>query len=229
MSLRISSSEPPMQASKWLKSQVLIDDDEMVSLFTALGNFEIYLIGCLTPRDAGVVTQAEFLQKYKEYVSFLKEGAIPDEVAIRHLFSSIFTCSSDHLFAMPIGEDQQLIRISKPVIQLQAHRLDYSNADGKFYSMTFGVESISWGIQFSYPQLYEDPLTHQIDKVGLEAKFPNTLLFQRLQRWVRNHTIPTPFEVQGKQINVPVRLGKHCLPWINRHPQLIKKKIQVKR
>lgn len=226
--LRINPSELPMQASKWLKSQVLIDAEEMASLFSALGSFEIFQIACVTPLGHGSISKEEFLRIYQNYVESLKEGKLPDEAATRYIFSSVFTVAADHLFAIPVGDTQQLIRIAKPVVQLQKHRLDYSNVDGKFYSMSFGIDSISWGIQFSFPQLYEEPHTHTVHKVGLTSQFPNSLLFQMIQRWIRNNTIPTPFEVQGKQINVPVRLGRNCLSWINQHPQLIKKNIQIK-
>jgi hypothetical protein len=58
-------------------------------------------------------------------------------------------------------------------------------------------------------------------------QFPNTTLFKRLQQWVRSHTIATPFEVEGKKINVPIRIGKRCLNWIHVHPQLRAKGIRV--
>jgi hypothetical protein len=48
-----------------------------------------------------------------------------------------------------------------------------------------------------------------------------------MQQWVRSHTIATPFEVEGKKVNVPIRLGKECLSRINSHPQLQAKGLRV--
>lgn len=227
--LRIATveSEPPMEASKWLKLQVLVENLEMSSLFDALGHFEIYLTGIITKFGEGQIAKPEFLNNYRYYIESLKNGEIPDESVYKPYFSAIFTVSSDILFSLPMPEGRQLIRASKPVIQLQAHSMDYSVHDGKFRPMVFGLDSILWGIQFSYPQLYLDPKTKEVHQVADNEMFPNTRLFRALQRWVRQETIPTPFQVGQEKVNVPMRLGKQCLGWINRHPQLVHKKLQV--
>ena len=159
-------------------------------------------------------------------ISGFKEGFL-DEVLYRQTFSSVFTVSSDSVYALPVGTDRRLIRVSRPVIQLQSHALDYSPHDEKFRAMVFGIDSVLWGIQFSYPQLFLDSRTKEAKAVVENGEFPNTRFFHTLQRWIRHHTIPTPFFVEGKRINVPIRLGKECLSWINNHPQLIKKNIKV--
>jgi hypothetical protein len=228
-SLRIISVAPkvPMEASKWLDCQVLVDADEMRTLFAALEPFYIYQSSSVMPLGEGGVSHAEFLKCYSDYVSPLQNGQLPEESAYRSLFSSVFTVIPEALYAVAVGNEQQVIRISQPVVQLQAHRMDYSPADGKFHSMTFGVDSIVWGMQFSYPQLFRDPTTKQVEQVNDSPRFPNTQLFRNLQRWVRHHTVPTPILVGGQKLNIPVRLGKQCFSWINRHPQLLRKGLQV--
>ena len=129
------------------------------------------------------------------------------------------------VYTVPVDGDRQIIKVKKPVIQMQAHRIGYSSLDGKFRPMVMGKESISWGIQFSYPQIYED--SGKVVKVNESDQFPNTARFKKMQRWMRRHTIPTPFLADGKRVNVPMRLGKQCLPWINTHPQLVEKNIGV--
>lgn len=213
-----------MQASKWLQCQVLIDGDEMENLFSSLEPFFIFKIGALVTPGEGVISQKDFLDIYRRYVETLEEGCQPE---FHSYFSAIFTASIDCIYAMALDNGQHLIRLAKPVIQLQPHRIGWSEADRKFRPMVMGVDSISWGIQFSYPQLFHDNTTKQVVKIDTSEKFPNTALFHKLQRWVRYNTIPTPFVVKKEKINVPMRLGKHCLAWINKHPQLIKKGIVV--
>ena len=217
----------PMQANKWLKVQLLISGSEMGSLLTALGEFEIYIAGAVTPKGEGKVTQDQFLKTYIRYAEALQAGNMPLEADYRQLFSALFTRDPHAVFAVPVGTDRQLWRIAKPVIQLQPHSLDYSTHDGKFRAMVFGSESILWGLQISYPQLFLDPETKEPFNVDQSPLFPNTELFKNLQRWLRSHTIPTPFLVEGHKINVPMRLGKRCLPWINHHPQLLRRDIKV--
>lgn len=216
-----------LQASKWLKLPVLVDENEMAALLAALGEYWMFTIGGVIPQGSGCLSQQEFLHAYQEYVQLLKKGKKPEDRAFKRIFSSVFTCSLDALYTVPLPNQQQLIKIDKPVVQLQMHRFDYSSIDGKFRSMVLGPDSISWGIQFSYPQLYQDEQM-QIKQVKDEKEFPNTSLFRRLQQWVRHHTIATPFLVDHQLTNVPIRLGKQCLAWINHHPQLAAKGLQVK-
>jgi len=220
--------EPPLQASKWLQSQALIDGDEMSSLFDALGDFSLYSCGTVCDRDQGEIAKEKFLIDYRAYIDTLRQGISPDPTFTRSLFSPAMTTTTDVLFAIPVGENKQIIRVSKPVVQLQAHNMDYSTVDKKFHSMVFGVDSISWGIQYSYPQLYQDNKTKKVETIKDTPMFPNTHLFHVLQKWMRQHTIPTPFLAEGVSINVPMRLGKKCLSWINVHPHLIKKGITVR-
>lgn len=227
-SLRIGNgSELPLQASKWLEQQLLVDTNEMESLFSALGDFAIFKVGSVCKNDEGELTKNEFLQCYSDYIECLKRGEIPEEQQFRSVFSSIFTVANDHLFQILVAGDRRIIRVEKPVLQLQVNQISYSTADGKFRAMVFGKGSILWGIQFSYPQLYLDAVTKEVFPVVDSAKFPNTALYRKLQLWVRQNTIPTPFEANGHRVNVPMRLGKLCLPWINSHPQLSSSGIKV--
>jgi hypothetical protein len=214
-----------MEASKWLLVQALLEFDEMTQLFQALGDFKMYRIGSLIELSETELPQEKFLDVYRHYISNLKEGKIPQELDYRPTFTSVITTSSDFVESMPVEGDKQIIRIIKPVIHLQAHRLGYSAIEEKFRPMVKGKESITWGIQFSYPQLFQE--REEVFKVDQSETFPNTRLFHILQKWMRQHTIPTPFLVEGKKMNVPIRLGKKCFSWINRHPQLIEKKITV--
>jgi len=222
----LSTPKPAMLSSKWLYVPVLIDAQEMQELFKALGNFFIYKVSCITKKGVGGISQASFLQQYEEYIRFLQEGQIPPEDTFRHLFSSVFTYTEDALFAVEVQEERQIIRVQKPVVQLQPHRMGYSQADGKFRSKTFGPDTISWGILFSYPQLFQESQSHEV--LDVDDHFPNTELFRNLQKWVRHHTSATPFIIGDQKINVPMRLGKKCFSWINHHPQLIAKGIKVK-
>lgn len=226
--LRMSTpQEESLQASKWLKLQMLIDPKEMESLFSVLQPFSIFLVGTVIKRGEETVSHHHFLECYTKYISQLKNGHIPDDALYRTYFSSVLTKTADFLYAIPIGADKQIVRVSQPIVQLQTHQLNYSQADGKFHPLVFGIDSILWGIQFSYPQLYRDNQTKEIYKVDDREKFPNTFLFRRLQHWVRENTIPTPFLVGEKKIIVPMRLGKQCRSWINQHLQLIKKGLKV--
>jgi hypothetical protein len=220
-------SQNPMEASKWLKVQVLAEVSEIAALFQACGAFEIYPTGVLLQPGEGLLSKEKFLEVYGYYVGSLKKGEIPEDPLYRPYFNSVFTVESDFLYAMQTPDGRQLIRTSRPVVQLQTHSLDYSTHDQKFHPMVFGKESILWGIQFSYPQIFLNPETQQVEQVVDNPQFPNTRLFKVLQRWIRETTIPTPMHIGQQKVNIPIRIGKGCLDWINHHPQLAKKGLSV--
>lgn len=229
IALRISHPqvEGVLQSSKQLKFQVLLDDIEMEALLLALKPIHLCVVSEPTALDDALVSAEEFLSHYQRYVNALKQGSIADEKSLRRYFSSAWTSDLGAVYAMPVSSNQYLVKALKPLIQLQAHHFFYSQLDQQFHPMVLSKESITWGVQFSYPQLYQDPKNGEIAKVGKGQDFPNTLLFNALTKWLRDHTMPTPFMVNGGRINASFRLGKACLNWIGTHPQLAQKGIEV--
>lgn len=221
-------SQPPMNASKWLEAQALIDTNEMEGLFKALEPFEIFINGSIVEPGQGLVEKSYFLKVYDDYINSLKNGILPDENKYRQMFSSVFTTTTEAICAVPLANGKHLMRVITPVVQLQPHQMAYSEGEQKFYPMVFGKNCLIWGIQFMYPQLFQDPNTNEVSTVLKSPNFPNTPLFKNLQRWVRNNTIPTSFLTKDQTINISVRLGKNCLEWINNHPQLESLHLKVK-
>ncbi|MBA3720841.1 MAG: hypothetical protein H0W88_00395 [Parachlamydiaceae bacterium] len=226
ISIKIKA-KPSLQASKWLTIPVLLDVQEMEKLISHLGNFGIFLVSGPVAASQAEIGHQDFINCYKKYIDALKKGEMPvQDVFWRTCFSSVWTVTSDVLYAISIEGDRQLIKAERPVIQLQPHKFDYSEVDGKFRSMVLGPQSIVWGIQFSYPQLFQNDL-FEVKTVNESPEFPNTTLFKLLQRWIRNNTVATPFIVHEKRTNSPIRLGKLCFDWINIHPQLLERGIRV--
>lgn len=221
MSLRVSTPdlEGVYQGSKWLKVQALIDKEEMASLLDALGDFWIFPIGGMV--DGLPISKKSFIEEYGRWIEDLQKGKVPSSEDLRKITASVFAEDLDSLWLQPLPSGKFLTKISKPVIQVQAHYFTYSSIDGVFRPMSMGTESIFWGLQFSYPQIYQDAKTMEIKEVEEGA------LFRKLQLWVRNFTRPTPFMVDGKKINSPIRLGKRCFSWIHLHPELKKASLGV--
>lgn len=193
----------------------------MQSLLNGMGDISIYQVGKVTPSGDEIFSKDFFLEKYQEYIQALKSKKEPDFLAtFREFFSTAFTKFPESVFSIPAGVGRQITRASKPIVQLQLHMMGYSEMEKKFRPMVLGKGSIHWGIQFSYPQLYQNPESKNIEKVFSDNTHPNTTLFRFIQKWMREHTVPTPFIVEGQIIRVPMRLGKQCFSWINEHPQL---------
>lgn len=226
--LRMSTleMEGPLHASKWLTAQVLLDTDEMSQLLADLSDFHIFCGGSLTPLHQGKVHPEAFLEAYGYYLQQLRAGKLPKEECYRPRFYDFWTSDTESLFAIDV-KGKQIVKATRPVIQLQMHQIGYSTVDKQFRPMVMGTSSIHWGLQFSYPQIFQDNRSKNIMKVDESPDFPNTHLFRQLQRWLRQHSVPTPFLVGEQRCNVPMRLGKNCFKWIRQHPQLKEKGISV--
>ena len=226
--IRASSlkTEGILQVSKWLKVQVLLDGNEMQQLIQTLREVFFVVVSEPIKADEAIILPDVFLEKYNEYIDLLKQGHVPNPDQFRRFFSSALSSNLDTFYAIDAA-GKFLIKPKKPIVQLQAHHFFYSDLDGKFHPMVVSADSISWGLQISYPQLFQDPITRQVNKVTDSPDFPNTGMFAKLLKWMRSSTLPTPFEVKGVRVNSPIRIGKQSLAWIKNHPQLKQKEIQI--
>lgn len=210
------ATEGLYQASKWLKVQVLCDAEELAQLFDALRPFYLFpLTGFVTTNAA--LSEQTFLQEYGSWIEGLKKGKVPTEAQLKRILACALTAHSDALWLQAVPGGRYLVKVSQPVLQLQAHFFTYSSVDGVFRPMSMGANSVFWGIQISYPQIYQDPKTQDLCDA---AESPNAELFKKVRQWTRDVTRSTPFIADGKKINVPIRLGRKCFSWIENHPQL---------
>lgn len=217
--------EGALKISKTLKIPVLLSEIEMQRLLIELQPIQFYLIQGVCKKGEGVLSKEAFSEIYSNYISFLKKGELPPQHLFRAYFSSVISSTPDELYSISVDETSHIIKAKLPVIQLQTNRITYSKEDSTFRSQQFGEGGIEWGVQFSYPQLYQDPQTQDIEDV--DSRFSNTKMFRTLQKWIRYNTLPTPFITEGKKINAPIRLGKECFSWIKSHKTLNEKGITI--
>jgi hypothetical protein len=190
---------PSYQASQWLKLPLLLSYDEMQALLEILPDPFIPLSGIRAPQEL-LLRKLDVLTLYNEYVN----TQLPD----RRLIFAI-TGNLQDMRAIQV-EGGILHRIFRPVIEVQPYTLHYSVIADKFHEMTFSPHNFYWGLLFSYPQLYNNPVSKKVEKVT-EADFPNTKIFKELQRFARSHTMPTPFMTGNKKVIVPAKIGKQLM------------------
>lgn len=217
--------EGVLNVSKWIKHQVLLDKEEMRELFSELSPLFLYVVSDIVERAE--MSQEEFFGHYDNYVEALKSGQLLDETKLRRYFSSVLTKDSSLLYAMEVKPERFLIKPIRPVIQMQLHHFLPSKVDGKFHPMVLSSESVTWGLQFSYPQIFQHPQYQNIEKVTDSKEFPNTAIFTKLAKCLRDKSVPTTFIWGDKKTSVPIRLGKSCFSWIKNHPQLKEKGLSV--
>jgi hypothetical protein len=221
MTPRISTpqKEGSFQAAKWLKIQALVEPEELEILFREV--FEIYPLSGAHPLEGFPMNREMFLSAYRSWIEGLKNGAVPSDEQLRPFRASAWTGSPSAIWLQEIPGQKYLAKPCEPFLQCQVHQMGYSTVDGEFRPMILSQDAIFWGLQFSFPQVYQHP------KTGEFFETEDFGLFQAVRQWSRTHTVATPMIVEGKRVNIPIRLGKRCFPWINKHPQLKAKHLSV--
>lgn len=208
-----------MGLAQWTPIRALLDIDEMHALCRHLPLFSLYQAGSVLPIGKGTLNLQQFLSAYAAYITALRAGQLPPYKQLRHALCAFWSAETDSIAVHAVSETEQVLSPALPLIQLQPHAFCYSPYDHSFRCMVFGPTSIPWGLQWSYPQVYQDPKAKSIHKVAAEPNKPNTLLFRTLQRWMRHHTQPLQVSLQGKRTCLPIRIGPACLKWMHTHPQ----------
>lgn len=197
---------PQFQASKWVKTPLLLSLEEMKGLLTILPVWIAPLSGVIE-EGRELISKEEFLSLYASYIEQIDNG-IKRPVIDRRL-TCAFTDNPENLRAIAVTGGL-LVRVIHPILQVQPYMIHYSTASEKFIDTTHSQDSFAWGLSFSSPQLVLDPKTKIINKFS-------DPFYKLLQKWSRANTIPTPFLVDGKVIHFPARIGKTrkipiCLP-----------------
>ena len=165
MKLSHPKIEGILQASKWLSHRALIDSIELENLFETLFPFFIYNVSELVALDKAEISHEDFLVRYVDYIASLKAGLVPDEAPLKPYFSAVFSASREALYAMEAKEGKYIIKPLAPVVQLSLHHFVYSSEEQRFHSMIHARNAVTWGLQFSYPQIYSNSKTLDIVEV----------------------------------------------------------------
>lgn len=196
----------PLQAAKWLKISLLLSMEDMEALLLLLPKWMIPLSGVIE-EGKEIISKEEFLSLYQNYLEQI-DAEIRRPV-INQRLTCAFTEDLSHVRAVPVSGGL-LIRVVQPVLQVQPSMIHYSKASGKFIDSTHSQDSFAWGLTFSSPQLIQNPTTRDIQKFS-------DPYYKALQRWSRQHTVPTSFLVDGTITHFPARISKTrkipiCLP-----------------
>lgn len=214
------AQEGNLQVSKWLHIQVLLDDSEMEKLFEELGEFYIISVGKVLNKQNALISHKSFIQTYASYIEEIKAGKNPKEIHHQSNFSVVFAKQLEDFYAIDVSEKTMLVRPTQPVVQVQAHFMGFSPVDEQLRPMVRTIDCIPWGLQFSYPLIYQEPKKGDVYQALKDERFVNRLLFQTIQKWMRLHSRATPFMHKDRRFVVPMRLGHQCFAWVNNHPML---------
>lgn len=200
----LMNRKPLLEASRFQEILTLLEVEEIEQLLASMPHCDMFPIGRVITGEV-----PSFLSRYKEYLAALKAGQI---LWIREAYAM----STTPLCPTVVGKGYLLSRVT-PTIEIRFAHFFYQREREIFLPFAGGDKKISWGIAWRFPTLYRHRETQQIIKtLGL----PEAVIFKELQRWLRHHSRPVSFLIDGKMRIAPFRLGHKCVPWIHHHPQL---------
>ncbi len=206
------------KVSKWLTIAFLVDFEGFKNFLEEMGNFRLFRTGEILS-SVDPLSKESFSKEYGEYLKSLETGS---NVKIPPL---LMTYDEKDVYGLEVAKDKYLIYPKYPVIQVREHQFTIT-IDDRIQPMVFGKDSIRWGLIFSYPQIFYDPIEKKIKQVLKEVNSLNTEGFKKIQKWVRDYTKPVPFMIKGKKMNATFRIGKNSA-WISKHRDLEKYQIGV--
>lgn len=199
----------PYEISRARSQRALLDPEEMASLFQELDPFVLFRTAAKEVLPVKEDDRYEWLLLYKEYIEQLQKN----EVGRAVLLSAFISPSQESFYALFTPSKKIQIRPRSPVIQITHHTFSFNAEERQFYSQIFGTEAISWGLEWSFPLLFEDPLTKEVFKLTDPEAWPALALFKKWERWLREHTEPAKFLSQEKKVVAPFRIGKKAKSW----------------
>ncbi len=206
---KVSSIEKEglMHCSKWLRHAVLFTLEEWNDFSSAIGN-PMFVVTTVVDKSSWQVSASEFKDKYLSYLEHVKQEASLPSPAMRRFFTLMISPSIDDFYAVEVGGGRFIIKPRLPVIQMQMYHAFISDLDRQIHPMVLHPQSFSFGLQFSYPQIYEDPVSHTFSKVLLDSQFPSSDVFKKMVQWFRANTKPVSILLDGKTLHAPFRQGK---------------------
>lgn len=208
----------PYEVSRARSQRVLLDPEEMNSLFQVLGSF--FLFRTATKNELPAQDdRTEWRLLYEEYIEQLKLGDVGRAV----LLSAFIAPSKESFYALSTPSKKIQIRPREPIIQITHHTFSFNPEEGQFYSQIFGAEALSWGVEWSFPLLFEEPFSKEVFKLTDAERWPALLLFKKWEGWLREHTEPVKFLSREKKEIAPFRIGKKAKSWAKELPALHKK------
>ncbi|MCF7852942.1 MAG: hypothetical protein K9M07_06855 [Simkaniaceae bacterium] len=173
----------PLQASRFISHYALLDPKTMRAL--------LHELGCSVYNVSKVLSEQEckdygpfFLERYTDYINALFKADF-DPKLFRKDLTCALTLDMEAVVIQTLPGQRYLAKPQYPIVQLGIYQFIIGD-NGRILHHVLGKESICFGLEWSYPQLYRDPKTKQNLNALKEA--PNHVLWKKITTWMRKET-----------------------------------------
>ncbi|MCH9631569.1 MAG: hypothetical protein S4CHLAM37_15930 [Chlamydiia bacterium] len=217
-----------LRASKHQRVQVLLDVEELEALFNVLEDFYVVESAKVKVSSEQIISKEEYLERYTLYMNHLKQS---DSTPDNSILSSLSVCLSkvlDPFYMVELGDGKSLIKQKAPAVLVQPFSFHYDRESASIFTSVHTQDRIFWGLEFNFPQMYQNPKTLDTIEILKDKQNPNTQLFKKLQSFLRKNSKPTHLELSRESKAFPFKLSQSCLSWVNNYPKLKQFGIQIK-
>lgn len=187
----------PLEASKWLRYPVFMSKEKLGELLDRLECFSFNISKVLSLEELQCGREY-FERAYSEYIDCL------DFKKNRASLSVALTKEKEYISLKEVAEGRYIARSVYPVVQIAPFSFAISS-EGKILPHAMGISSIPFGLEFSYPAVYRDPVTLKIEN-GL--KFPSALLWRECKEFFREGFDLLRLNIKGETITTSFRTEK---------------------
>lgn len=222
MSLKTTLKTPPFEVSRQQKIGFLYDTQDLKELSELFK--DVYCIDLTRPGKPTdlIIKFSELLPSLENNIIRLKKNQVaPLSSTDQRLLNSSLSSTTDAIAELKLADSRSLLRPTLPLIQINPLRLYYNQELATIKSQVYGRDTIAWGIQLSYPQLFKDQESGDVISTLIpDSPLPNTALFKDAQKWMRRNTKICTFKSDNMTISSNVRITPRALEWVSYHSQL---------
>ncbi len=158
------------------------------------------------------LSQESFLERYGRYLDWIGSDPGFPSSKVRNDCTLMISSGPDSFYSVPVAGGF-FLKPGLPVVSVRTYHCFISSLDGSLRSMAMNVDSFTFGLEFSYPQIYEDPRTGEFRKTLLDSDSPNTALYKKMTSALRRQTKPLLIEINGNKVAAPFRVGIDSSDW----------------
>lgn len=172
-----------LKASRWIHFRAFFDTKALKKFFHDFGEIYFLIPGKVGSLGEVMIDREDFFSRYDRYLHALKNGTTID----KSMLNVSLSLAHDAACIKNFSPNRCLVEICKPVIRVSLYNFYIDTELKKVVMQDHPEKSVSFGLEFSFPYFYENPLTFQPEEHYKDLSYQNTKLFRNMQSWMRHH------------------------------------------
>lgn len=191
-----------LQASRFLKHVVLLTPDTLTELINHLHCEVCNISKVVEKRDF----KEEFLKAYAQYYAMLLKQEV-DVFSLRSLLTCALSLDFNAFNENILSVSRRIISVKSPVVYVRLMTYQCL-ANNRVIPFALGKDVHTFGLVFSFPQLYRDPTSKENRNALKESR--NAALWKSITQWIRRETQILKINTGSEMMNITFRYHPLC-------------------